>query len=302
MVEPHVLQWHVTWSTQGRRPIAPDEARRRALLRAVVDRTGAVLVLFSIVDDHLHVWLIGGRPALVAAVRSIGYALRALAAAPVQAPHVEPVERRGHAEWLVAYLLTQTTHHGIATHPAAWSGAALPDLLGARRIGRGARSEALVVAAGAAFAAGPDLTGRDAENVLAIGVAARLGRHAPGGPPPRVPRQPGGLRGGAAAHGVEGAPRPTPGRGAVAGGGALHGTGVTLPPRSLPIPPRTSRPPNSPPPVTTQTRPGSAPGAGHPGRAPLEPPSRPTPPPPPRIPTLRSRRHPSPRSCRGSWR
>jgi len=31
--EAEVVQWHVTWSTKGRRPIAPDEARLSTWMR-----------------------------------------------------------------------------------------------------------------------------------------------------------------------------------------------------------------------------------------------------------------------------
>lgn len=217
MAEPEIVQWHVTWSTKGRRPIAPDEARRRALVRMLADRAAPVLVLFSVVDDRVHVWLMGSEKELVAMVRSLGYALRTIAAAPLDAPFIEPVEKRSHGESLVPYLLTQTEHHGIATHPAMWAGAPLPDLLGARllepwrpiallwealprlRVGdihaavglpdmrlvpasdaeiRALGAGALVAAAGGAFAAGPALTKRDAACISAIAAAASLARDA----------------------------------------------------------------------------------------------------------------------------
>lgn len=215
MVEPEILQWHVTWSTKGRLPVAPDEARRRALVRMLAVRAASTLVLFSVVDDHVHVWLMGARKELVATVRTLRHALRALAAAPLDPPYIEPVSRRSHAEWLVAYLLTQNAHHGVAIHPAMWAGAALPDLLGARLLGpwrpltllwealprltvgdihaavglpeaclvpasdaelRALGPGRLLEAAAAVFAAGPALENRDAENVLAVAAAARLAR------------------------------------------------------------------------------------------------------------------------------
>jgi hypothetical protein len=42
------------------------------------------------------------------------------------------VNGRSHLENLVPYVLTQTAHHGLAKHPAAWIGSCLPDLVGAR--------------------------------------------------------------------------------------------------------------------------------------------------------------------------
>jgi hypothetical protein len=134
MQQPEILQWHVTWVGRGRSPLAPDEARRRLLVRELVARGGPHLVLFCLVDDHVHVWLIGTLAELKKAIRKLGFGLRALAATPLRAPHVERVEQRSHAEALVPYLLTQTEHHGLGVHPAAWSGAPLADLLGARQL------------------------------------------------------------------------------------------------------------------------------------------------------------------------
>jgi hypothetical protein len=116
-------------------PIVSDEPSRRALARELVARCGTSLLLFAIVDDHVHVWLRGAHAELVRIVRSLGYLLRAVALGPVEAPFVEPVRTKGHMESLVPYLLTQTQHHGLDVHPLRWSGTAGTDLLGARDIG-----------------------------------------------------------------------------------------------------------------------------------------------------------------------
>ena len=128
--------------------------------------------------------------------------------------HIEPVARRGHSEWLLRYLLTQTTHHGLPTHPAQWSGACVADLLGARSLGWRSRLPdalprhrlrdvhaavglplaplvpagdtaiatlgvaGLLVASAEAFAAHPTLGDRRAESVCAFAAAAVLARAA----------------------------------------------------------------------------------------------------------------------------
>lgn len=130
-----VEQWHVTWSSVGRLPIVADEDGRRSLARALVQRCGASLVLFAIVDDHVHVWLYGAPAELGRLVRAVTLLLRARAAVPIEPAHVEYVRRRSHAEALVGYLLTQTLHHGISGHPAVASGMCAADLLGARDLG-----------------------------------------------------------------------------------------------------------------------------------------------------------------------
>jgi hypothetical protein len=93
------------------------------------------LVLFAIVDDHVHLWLVGDAAALSRAVRAMTFLLRAQSNAAVEPAYVELIRRRSHAEALVPYLLTQTTHHGAGGHPATASGMAAADLLGARDIG-----------------------------------------------------------------------------------------------------------------------------------------------------------------------
>jgi hypothetical protein len=213
--QPEILQWHVTWSTRGRLPVAPDEARRRAIVRAIVGRARDWLVLFAVVDDHVHVWLLGEYEAMARVLRSLEFALRALAAAPLAARHVEPVESRSHATRLVPYLLSQPDHHAIGAPAATWSGTSAADLLGARDIG-GWRSrvwdalprlrlrvvhsaiglpevplvpapdgvvaargvDRLVGTSAAALAAPPDLDGRADECLTALGAAAHLAAHA----------------------------------------------------------------------------------------------------------------------------
>ncbi len=208
-MDPGAPLWHATWSTRGRLPVAPDEAARRALVREIVARAGTALVLFCVVDDHVHVVLLCDREALSRVVRALGYTLRSRC---VEAPHVRAVGRRAHMEHLVTYLLTQTVHHGLAAHPATWSGSAAPDLLGARDVGwlprlwdvvprlrlrdvhlalglpavrlepadddalRAAGPAALAAACSAAFGADPALEGRAPEVTRAITAAAKLAR------------------------------------------------------------------------------------------------------------------------------
>jgi hypothetical protein len=190
--------------------MAVDEARRRALVRELARRCGATLVLFAVVDDHVHLWLCGERAALTRVVRAVGFLLRSATGGAIEAPFIEQVRSRRHMDSLLPYLLTQAAHHGLGAHDAVAAGGAAADLLGARDIGwkprlwdvcpRTVRRDvhaavglppvelapagedtiarrgvaALVDAAAAAFAAPPDLSGRSAPAMTALRVAAQV--------------------------------------------------------------------------------------------------------------------------------
>ncbi len=94
---------------------------------------GQRLVLFCVVDDHLHVVVCATRRQAGALaggmVRSAELGGRRLAPA-----FVRPVEGRGHLEWLVGYLLTQASKHGLAVPDRLYEGSCFQDLVGARVI------------------------------------------------------------------------------------------------------------------------------------------------------------------------
>jgi hypothetical protein len=123
---------HYTQSTRSRRPLARDERERRALLRALTRRGGPRLLLFNLVDDHLHQVLSGRRVKVLARDlrRAIGAARPDLELDP---PHVKPVSTRSYLRWLVEYLLDQPRKHDLAgVHPALWTGSCFQDLIGLR--------------------------------------------------------------------------------------------------------------------------------------------------------------------------
>ncbi len=196
--------WHLTFSTDGRFPLFQDEASCRAAIRKLVAIAGAEIVLYSIVDDHVHLVIVcmPGRKGKIcsALLRS----LRLIAATKVLPAYQRPVETRSHMMWLVRYLLQQVVHHGVDAHPATWSGSCFQDLIGARWLeGFGLRARkvlprlamksinemvglpprrimpagdadvrlagvaGLVEAAGSALAVGPELRGRTAPVVMA---------------------------------------------------------------------------------------------------------------------------------------
>ena len=102
--------YHVTFAAAGRHPLFPTEASRRAAVRALGRVAGAWIVLFALVDDHVHVVVHCEEDRVGRLARAILLALRAVAAVEIEPAHVRPVRDRGHMEWLVTYVLTQPRH------------------------------------------------------------------------------------------------------------------------------------------------------------------------------------------------
>jgi hypothetical protein len=124
--------WHLTFATDGRLPLFTDEGAIRRAVLALGAVAADEILLFAIVDDHLHLVVrcdVARRGRIECAV---SLALRPLVSAPVGTPNVRPVLTRSHLRWLVTYLLTQARHHGLAAHPALATGACFQDLVGAR--------------------------------------------------------------------------------------------------------------------------------------------------------------------------
>ena len=110
------------------------DAGRRAAVRILYKHAGPWLVLFCIVDDHVHVVLYCSRARAGKLKRAILLGLRSRAAPELEPPYMKPVETRSHMNWLLDYLLGQLAHHELPVHPALWSGSCFADLVGARVI------------------------------------------------------------------------------------------------------------------------------------------------------------------------
>jgi REP element-mobilizing transposase RayT len=124
--------WHLTLAARTRHSLFPDEALRLEALRRLVRICGPELVLFALVDDHLH-WIVlcdERRRGYIA--RSVSYSIQALCKVDTKPVHAEVVHGRNHLVSLRGYLLRQPAKHGLAEHPALWTGGAFPDLVGAR--------------------------------------------------------------------------------------------------------------------------------------------------------------------------
>jgi hypothetical protein len=123
--------FHLTISSIDRSALFIDEAARRCAVRSVVRVAGAALILFCVVDDHVHVVIVCLRERLPRMRAGLLRALEASSGARL-ASHASAVENRAHLNRLVAYVLGQTDHHGVGGHPATWSGSCYWDLVGAR--------------------------------------------------------------------------------------------------------------------------------------------------------------------------
>lgn len=97
--------WHITFAGDERQVLFPEEAQRRAALRAVARVAAGVLVLFAIVDEHLHLIVFGTRPKVGCLKRSVQLALRPLTSTPIDPGRLRPVNGRSHMRTLVTYLL-----------------------------------------------------------------------------------------------------------------------------------------------------------------------------------------------------
>ncbi len=117
------MTWHITLAADGRFPLS----RTLAIIATIVRVCGDVLLLFAVVDDHVHLVLIGER--FEVGRRTSGL-VRALEAS-LEPARVRPVADRAHLRRLVGYVAGQPRHHGAGS----WEGTCLPDLLGARRLG-----------------------------------------------------------------------------------------------------------------------------------------------------------------------
>ncbi len=210
-----MLLWHLTFSSEERDPLFPNEAVRRRAVCALGRVAGSELVLFCVVDDHVHVVVLCGRARCGRLAAGLHRALSRLTPVPMAPAHRRQVDGRSHMQWLVTYILSQSQKHGLAVHPALWSGSCFVDLLGARvvpglslrltdalprfrlrsvfevlglpvqpiapatdelvRAGGAAR---LVAAASSALAVGPVLPGKAPRIVAARRIVCKLGRAA----------------------------------------------------------------------------------------------------------------------------
>lgn len=205
-------RWHLTYSSDGRFPIFPDESKRRkAIVR--LSHMDLVLLLFCIVEEHLHAVNKAEPSRAGRQAQAIRSAMKPLVDAELQPAFKRLVKDRGYLAWLIRYHVRQPIKHKVKEHAALWSGSCFQDLVGARYVPglalpiakslpqysvktvlshlnlnpsavvplgndtiRALGARRLVSAAASAVAAGPRLDNREAESLHAKRAAALLAR------------------------------------------------------------------------------------------------------------------------------
>jgi REP element-mobilizing transposase RayT len=124
--------WHLTLAAEGRQAFFPEEDERRLAVRTLARVAASRLVLFAVVDEHVHLVVTAGEDEVGRLARATLLALRQVSSLPIDPARARPVRDRPHLESLVDYVLGQPGHHGIPVHPALWTGSCFPDLVGAR--------------------------------------------------------------------------------------------------------------------------------------------------------------------------
>lgn len=124
--------WHGTYSSESRLPLFSDEGAIRAAVRGLTRSTRNDLVLFNLVDSHGHAALALPASECRRRFAAILKCHQPVAAVRLEQFRVRPIDGRSHLENVVGYLLRQTRHHGIAEHPALWTGSCFSDLVGTR--------------------------------------------------------------------------------------------------------------------------------------------------------------------------
>jgi hypothetical protein len=122
---------HFIWRAAGRRTVLHDTPGRLAAIRALLRVQDTRVLLFSVVDNHVHAVFEGGdRWTRGAASHALSSALGEAGERAVG----RPVADRAHLRNLVRYLLTQPSHHGLDIQAARYDGSCFFDLLGARKL------------------------------------------------------------------------------------------------------------------------------------------------------------------------
>lgn len=125
---------HITLAAAGRRTLFRTEDSLRQTVRAISRVAGRRLVLFGLVDEHLHLVPRCSRTRAGRIAQSISLAIRSIVSVPLDPAHIQPVASRAHLVRLVPYILTQAPHHGLPYHPALWTGSCFQDMVGARYV------------------------------------------------------------------------------------------------------------------------------------------------------------------------
>ena len=132
---------HLTLSVRKRRTLVRSEDERRVVVRLLARLAGPGLLLFNVMDDHVHLVTRTAQPGRVG--RSILLGLRGLRPdLEFKRPHPEVVDSQASLRTLVRYVFQQSSGKDLGSD-ALWTGSSFQDLVGARRL-PGLRSRAVL--------------------------------------------------------------------------------------------------------------------------------------------------------------
>jgi len=127
--------WHTNFASTGRMPLLSNaEAHRPLAIWRLARLQIAGLVLFCIVDDHLHLVLRGSRSFAGQVVSRIKRSWKGLFAGETSDAFHRLVEGRRHLLTLIPYFFDQPRIHGLSTPAHQWDGSCFFDLVGARHL------------------------------------------------------------------------------------------------------------------------------------------------------------------------
>jgi hypothetical protein len=208
------MYWRASFVSVGRRRLYPSIEELRCAVKTLVRVLQQHLLLFSIVDDHIHLLIKADKKTRAVLLSAAHRALAAIGHETKLCPAwYEEVETRRHLLTLVEYYGRQPSHHDLAQRDVLWEGSSVMDLIGARKLefydgtlwraavprwreGDLLRKfgiyklkqasdkdiaamgpEKLLYAATVAFCAQPGLRGKQPSAVLARAIVVHLGRH-----------------------------------------------------------------------------------------------------------------------------
>lgn len=122
---------HLTFSTPRRLPLAPTGPEAWAIAHLLGRLLPRRVVVWHVVDDHMHVVLTTTSAASDG--RSVRLGLRGLGH-DVSPAYVVEVADRAHLTRVVPYVLGQAQHHGFSPWQAVVERSSFPDLVGARSV------------------------------------------------------------------------------------------------------------------------------------------------------------------------
>jgi REP element-mobilizing transposase RayT len=129
------MYYRASLSAVGRHRLYPSICDLRLAVRTLVRVLGSRLLLFSIVDEHIHLVIEGNRREKGAVLSALHRSLRTVGKdTAFQTAWSEKVKTRNHLLSLVDYVCRQPSRHNLTGRDVLWEGSCLMDLIGARSV------------------------------------------------------------------------------------------------------------------------------------------------------------------------